>query len=112
VKQGSSVTHPSRVWVGDEIAREYHHDEMPEYGVFPPELYVEALDREEVPAIMKYKSKKLGGQLSGGHGIGNGRLEFLEDFVGPRMIQLYKSVKLAFDDRLILNPGKMIEFNK
>lgn len=55
-------------------------------------------------------SKKLGGQLSGEHGIG--RLEFLEEFVGERMIRLYKSIKLAFDDRLILNPGKVIEFNK
>ena len=53
-------------------------------------------------------SKELGGQLSGEHGIGNGRLEFLEEFVGPRMIQLYKSIKLAFDDKLILNPGKAI----
>lgn len=26
------------------------------------------------------------------------------------MIALYKSIKLAFDDKLILNPGKMIEF--
>ena len=56
-------------------------------------------------------SKKLGGQLSGEHGIGNGRLEFLEEFVGERMIRLYKSIKLAFDDRLILNPGKVIDFN-
>lgn len=56
-------------------------------------------------------SKELGGQLSGEHGIGNGRLEFLKEFVGPRMIQLYKSIKLAFDDKLILNPGKVIEFN-
>ena len=57
-------------------------------------------------------SKELGGQLSGEHGIGNGRIEFLEDFVGPRMIALYKAIKLAFDEKLILNPGKMIEFNK
>ena len=57
-------------------------------------------------------SKELGGQLSGEHGIGNGRLEFLEEFVGPRMINLYKSIKLAFDDKLILNPGKVIEFNQ
>lgn len=57
-------------------------------------------------------SKQLGGQLSGEHGIGNGRIEFLEEFVGPRMIQLYKAIKLAFDEKLILNPGKMIEFNK
>ena len=54
----------------------------------------------------------LGGQLSGEHGIGNGRLEFLEEFAGPRMIALYKAIKLAFDDKLILNPGKVIEYNK
>ena len=49
-----SVTAPSRVWVGEAIAKEFYHDEMPEYGVFPPELYVEVLTKEEVSAIMKY----------------------------------------------------------
>ncbi|MCI2001089.1 MAG: FAD-binding oxidoreductase [Clostridia bacterium] len=57
-------------------------------------------------------SKKLGGQLSGEHGIGNGRLEFLEPFVGERIHRLYKSIKLAFDEKLVLNPGKIVEFNK
>lgn len=57
-------------------------------------------------------SKELGGQLSGEHGIGNGRIEYLEEFVGSRMIKLYKAIKLAFDENLILNPGKIIEFNK
>ena len=56
-------------------------------------------------------SKELGGQLSGEHGIGNGRIAFLESFAGDRMIRLYKSIKLAFDERLVLNPGKIIEFN-
>lgn len=56
-------------------------------------------------------SKELGGQLSGEHGIGNGRIDFLEEFVGPRMIALYKAIKLAFDDKLILNPDKMIRFH-
>lgn len=56
------------------------------------------------------KSKELGGQLSGEHGIGNGRLEFLKPFIGEEMYQLYRSIKLAFDPKLILNPGKMITF--
>ena len=55
-------------------------------------------------------SKRLGGQLSGEHGIGNGRLEYFKEFVGPRMIELHKAVKLAFDPNLILNPGKVVEF--
>lgn len=49
-----SFTAPDRVFVGDEIAKEYYKDEMPEYGVFPPELYVEVLNKEEISAIMKY----------------------------------------------------------
>ena len=57
-------------------------------------------------------AKQLGGQMSGEHGTGNGRISFLKDFVGDRMIDLYKQVKLAFDPNLILNPGKMIEFEK
>ena len=48
------ITDNERVWVGDEIAKEYYRDEMPEYGVFPPELYVEVLNKEEVSEIMKY----------------------------------------------------------
>ncbi len=57
-------------------------------------------------------SKKLGGQLSGEHGIGNGRIEYMETFLGNRMIDLFKSIKLAFDEKLILNPDKVIKFNK
>ena len=48
------VTSPDRVWVGEDIKKEYYHDEMPEYGVYPPELYVEAVSTEEVSAIMKH----------------------------------------------------------
>ena len=36
-----SVTASDRVWVGDEIAKEYYRDEMPEYGVFLRSVYVE-----------------------------------------------------------------------
>lgn len=49
-----SMTDPSRVLTGDQIPTEYYHDEMPEYGSFPPELYVEVISTEEVSAIMKY----------------------------------------------------------
>ena len=56
------------------------------------------------------KSKELGGQLSGEHGIGNGRLEYFENFISDRLYKLHKDIKLAFDDKLILNPGKVIEF--
>ena len=66
---------------------------------------------KEILKELYKKSKELGGQMSGEHGIGNGRLEYLEDFVGSRMYQLYRSIKLAFDEKNILNPGKMITFD-
>ena len=58
------------------------------------------------------KATEFGGMISGEHGIGNGRLDFLEEFAGQRMIELYKSIKRAFDDKLILNPGKMIKIDE
>ena len=64
---------------------------------------------DEVLRALYAKSKELGGQLSGEHGIGNGRLKYLKDFVGEEMYALYKNIKLAFDPNNILNPGKMIE---
>ena len=66
---------------------------------------------DEVLQALYALSKKLGGQLSGEHGIGNGRLKYLRDFVGEEMYQVYKNIKLAFDPKLILNPGKMIDFD-
>ncbi len=57
-------------------------------------------------------AKNLGGQMSGEHGTGCGRVDALEEFVGDRMIDLYRSVKLAFDPKEVLNPGKMIKLKK
>jgi len=49
-----SVTDAKRVWVGDAIPTEYYHDEMPEYGIFAPDVYVEVESAQEVSEIMKY----------------------------------------------------------
>lgn len=57
-------------------------------------------------------AKNLGGQLSGEHGIGNGRMEYMETFLGERTIALFKSIKLAFDEKLVLNPDKVVQFHK
>ena len=54
------------------------------------------------------EAKKMGGQVSGEHGIGHARVNALEDFMGDRMIALYRGIKAAFDEKGILNPGKVI----
>ena len=50
----AAMTDPDRILVGTAIPEEYYHDEMPEYGCFVPELYVEALSTQEVSSIMAY----------------------------------------------------------
>lgn len=47
------ATSADRVACGEEIPKEYYHDEMPEYGIYMPDVYVEALCAEEVSKIMK-----------------------------------------------------------
>ncbi|HFC03744.1 MAG TPA: FAD-binding protein, partial [Nitratifractor salsuginis] len=50
---------------------------------------------------------ELGGTLSGEHGIGLSKAEFMEIAFSPAELQLFKSIKKAFDPNGILNPGKM-----
>ncbi|MBM4047542.1 MAG: hypothetical protein FJ279_20745, partial [Planctomycetes bacterium] len=50
---------------------------------------------------------KLGGTLSGEHGIGSAKARFLGLEVPPREMQLMKDLKRLLDPRGILNPGKI-----
>ncbi|ADV45475.1 FAD-binding oxidoreductase [Nitratifractor salsuginis] len=49
----------------------------------------------------------LGGTLSGEHGIGLSKAEFMEIAFSPAELQLFRDIKKAFDPNGILNPGKM-----
>ncbi|MFQ6031438.1 MAG: FAD-binding oxidoreductase [Candidatus Zixiibacteriota bacterium] len=50
---------------------------------------------------------KLGGTLSGEHGIGITKAKYLEDEVGKPGIELMRKIKSAFDPDNIINPGKI-----
>ena len=52
-------------------------------------------------------SKKLGGQLSGEHGIGHGKMDYLAESLGPVQMRIMEGVKEVFDPNMILNPGKI-----
>ena len=49
----------------------------------------------------------MGGTLSGEHGIGTLKRQFLEDAVGTNVLDLMRSVKKLFDPNNILNPQKI-----
>ncbi|MBT4266753.1 MAG: FAD-binding protein [Deltaproteobacteria bacterium] len=49
----------------------------------------------------------LGGSVSGEHGIGWHKAEFLVEELGQRQVNLMKAIKKAFDPTGIMNPGKI-----
>ena len=51
----------------------------------------------------------LGGTVTAEHGIGLSRRAALVDQVGPDVVGVMRSIKLALDPLGILNPGRMIE---
>jgi len=56
---------------------------------------------------MYQKAIELGGLVSGEHGIGYAKKDYLKAQYGDTMINLMKSIKLAFDEKNILNPNKV-----
>ncbi|MCP4753820.1 MAG: FAD-binding protein [Proteobacteria bacterium] len=50
---------------------------------------------------------KMGGSISGEHGIGLHKAEFLAQQLGQRQVELHKQIKKAIDPVGIMNPGKI-----
>ncbi len=53
------------------------------------------------------EAKKLGGLVSGEHGIGYAKKGFLKELYGDTPIALMQGIKKVFDEKNILNPGKI-----
>lgn len=53
------------------------------------------------------KAMELEGQVSGEHGIGHAKVPYLRQSLGDIQMGLMRSIKLAFDPKNILNPGKV-----
>jgi glycolate oxidase subunit GlcD len=51
---------------------------------------------------------RLGGSISGEHGIGCTKRGWLERQWGPRAVELHRELKRAFDPKGLLNPGKKL----
>jgi glycolate dehydrogenase FAD-linked subunit len=66
------------------------------------ELELAARVSEELFAL----ALRLGGTISGEHGVGFIKRNWLERQLGPRAFELHGAVKRAFDPRNLLNPGK------
>ena len=83
-------------------------------GNMHPTIVCDLRDEEEMGRVYKAMDDiflgalKLGGTLSGEHGIGLGKLRYMEDQHGPAAMNAMRSIKRALDPNLILNPGKLV----
>jgi len=76
-----------------------------------PEDSSEAWERKLPAALVELyqETKALGGTISGEHGIGAKRKEYLPIFASEAELDLYRRLKRAFDPNNILNPGKIVD---
>ena len=52
---------------------------------------------------------RLGGTITGEHGIGLAKKEFLPKFAGQAQMRLMRDLRKTIDPKGILNPGKMFD---
>jgi glycolate oxidase len=67
-------------------------------------------DREKAEIAVKEifsEALRLGGTLSGEHGIGLSKAAYLDMELAPDLLATLKKVKQLFDPNNILNPGKI-----
>ncbi len=57
--------------------------------------------------LMYKKSEELGGLVSGEHGIGYAKKDYLKAQLGETPISIMRGIKRVFDEKNILNPGKI-----
>ena len=62
---------------------------------------------ERAAASVFREAIELGGTISGEHGIGTLKREFMEEAVGPDALELMRQIKGLFDPKGIMNPHKI-----
>ncbi|NLZ74967.1 MAG: FAD-binding oxidoreductase [Erysipelotrichia bacterium] len=55
------------------------------------------------------KAEKMNGLVSGEHGIGYAKKQYLKESLGENQIKIMKQIKNVFDPKNILNPGKICQ---
>ncbi len=69
------------------------------------EVFLEQVD--QFMSRLYAKTMEIGGQISGEHAIGYGKVKYFMEAEGPVKIRLMQEIKKVFDPKMILNPGKV-----
>ncbi len=84
-------------------------------GNLHPTFLTDEKNHEEMERIEKamveifHFAVKLGGTITGEHGVGQAKKPFLEDAVSELNVRVMRHLKKAFDPHAILNPGKIFD---
>jgi glycolate oxidase len=83
-------------------------------GNLHPNILCDLRDEGEMARVVRAAAEifavalRVGGTLSGEHGIGLLKREFLPTAIGPVALELSRAVKAAIDPQVRLNPGKVV----
>lgn len=79
-----------------------------------PEMSMEKWHTAEAACLRELYdiTTRLGGKISGEHGIGIKRKPYLKEVVNPVELQLMQSIKRAWDPKNIMNPGKIFDLDE
>jgi glycolate oxidase len=83
-------------------------------GNLHPHILCEKVDEarmenfEKIKREIYYETKRLGGVITGEHGIGKIRTTFLSEMLDEKEIGIMKAIKRVFDPKNILNPGAVL----
>lgn len=83
-------------------------------GNLHPTILADARNKEEMERVHQAVDEifaaalRLGGTLSGEHGIGMAKMKYLKDELGESGLNLMRRVKEALDPDYMLNPAKMV----
>ena len=84
-------------------------------GNLPPTFLTDERNKDEMRHVHEAfdeifeEAVRLGGTITGEHGIGLAKKEFLPKFAGAAQMRVMRELRKALDPKGILNPGKMFD---
>jgi glycolate oxidase len=86
-------------------------------GNLHPTFLTDERDKDEIARVEKafhdiYKETiKLGGTITGEHGVGLAKKSFLSDMIEVPALEMMRKIKNALDPNGVLNPGKIFSLS-
>lgn len=76
--------------------------------LFDPDKEEQRREAEKLNQLMVYNALEMQGTCTGEHGVGTGKMKYLEKELGIEALQTMKKIKSVLDPNNIMNPGKII----